>query len=134
MDIQRTIFAQNREADQHHRSYPHRPYVTVIYFGQLSGLRTFTPQNQQLAGIALRQRHALDALHPAEPLLRIIVANAGARMQLADQTVAISRNSGAVSSGQCTARIVPGAGGSANLIMIGQAPDLPQQPDANPYL
>ncbi len=35
------------------------------------------------------------------------------------------------SYGQCTARIVLGAGGSASLIAIGQAPELPQQPDGN---
>jgi ABC-type branched-subunit amino acid transport system substrate-binding protein len=91
MDIQRTIFAQNREAEQRHRSNPSRPYVTLIYFGQLSGLETFTAQNQQLEGMALRQRQTLDAPQAAEPLLRIIVANAGKRMQLADRTVAMLR-------------------------------------------
>ncbi len=91
VETERRIFRQNREAEDRHRGQPGRPYVTLIYFGQLSGRDTFVAQAQQLEGMAYRQRHALDARQPAEPLLRIILANAGGWMAFAGRTVDLLR-------------------------------------------
>nr|WP_152992715.1 ABC transporter substrate-binding protein [Nonomuraea pusilla] len=85
-EVQRVLAQENEraarlhEADGQGRS---RPYVTIVYLAAL----TTTDQDQLaaaregLAGVAIAQKRQNSSAGSSEPLVRILLANAGGRMQ-----------------------------------------------------
>lgn len=88
--VQRRVFTQNRTAATLHAQQPDRPYLTLIYLGQLTSLPSFTAESEDLEGIAAAQRELIEAnYNPRSPLLRIIVANAGPEARYGPATLAM---------------------------------------------
>ncbi|WP_345437722.1 hypothetical protein [Actinoallomurus vinaceus] len=93
--IQKTIFEQNRYAEQGWAVRNDRPYATLVYLNTLTRLdpladdETFVAEREGLEGVATAQYRAnLEADNdPASPYVRIIVANAGQEARQADQVV-----------------------------------------------
>lgn len=83
-EVQQRIGAQNADAVRLHRENPRRPYLTLAYVSTLS--TTTSPpggldaQRESLAGIAVGQYRQLQKNGPDDPLVRILIANAGERM------------------------------------------------------
>lgn len=82
---QRAVFAQNDEAERL-RAGSTRPLVTVLYFSSLTH-RDSNPdadhsRAEELEGMLLRQRQQNDR-SSSGPLLRVVVANGGAKMDRA---------------------------------------------------
>jgi hypothetical protein len=87
---QKLIFQQNDQAKLYHEQSPERTYVSVVYFAGLTHPNDRSDsersQAEELEGLLLRQRqHNLQK--STQPLLRVIVANGGARMKKALQVV-----------------------------------------------
>ncbi len=78
-----------------------------------------------------RAKHMIMVLSEAYTRLQSATAAWRADAELFVVRVEDCSRPGARSTGRSDARIMVGAGGSASLIAIGQAPELPQQPDAN---
>ncbi|MEV0383061.1 hypothetical protein [Nonomuraea sp. NPDC050643] len=60
-----------------------RPYVTIVYLAALtsSDRDTLAAAREGLAGVAIAQKRQNDSAGPSEPIVRILLANAGGRMQ-----------------------------------------------------
>jgi hypothetical protein len=98
--LEAQIFEQNRVAEARHADPANadRPYVTLVYLAQLGVPETnpaiLAGQREELEGMAIRQ---YQLLQPSEfgdsttPLLRIILANGGNKMQHAPDTVSMMR-------------------------------------------
>jgi hypothetical protein len=81
LDVQKVIAKQNMEAEELHRNHAIRPLVTVAYISELSASGDILPSEvERLQGIAARQRRQLDG-NGADPLVRILFANAGHEMR-----------------------------------------------------
>lgn len=77
------IREQNRMVERMRRENPERPYITVAYLSDLSvgsGKPGFVAERENLAGVAAAQYRQLIAAETT-PLVRILVANAGAGMR-----------------------------------------------------
>jgi hypothetical protein len=88
-DVQDRIFAQNRQAsDDWRRSGRRRPYVTLVYFGTLTGRpvrpneEAYAAEREELEGLAVAQYDGLQEPGSAyaKPLLRVVIANGGYQM------------------------------------------------------
>ncbi|MGN9775701.1 hypothetical protein ACTMS0_07970 [Micromonospora sp. H33] len=95
--VQERIFAQNRAAEEvWRRSDRRRPYLTLVYFGTLTGNRTradeesYVSEREELEGMATAQYALLKESAGADgaALLRVVVANGGRQMRHADRAVA----------------------------------------------
>jgi hypothetical protein len=87
---QKLIFRQNDQAKLYHEQSPERAYVSVVYFAGLTHPNDQSDseraQAEELEGLLLQQRqHNLQK--STQPLLRVIIANGGARMKRAPQVV-----------------------------------------------
>jgi hypothetical protein len=85
---QKLIFQQNDQAKLYHEQSPERTYVSVVYFAGLTHpidqSDSERSQAEELEGLLLQQRqHNLQK--STQPLLRVIIANGGARMKKAPQ-------------------------------------------------
>jgi hypothetical protein len=83
-EVQKTISRQNDEAWRQHRSHPERPFMTLVYLARLStvsgpAVDVFAPR-QSLVGAAAAQKEQLEQTSRGEPILQILVANAGPQM------------------------------------------------------
>ncbi|SEG87186.1 hypothetical protein SAMN05444920_10640 [Nonomuraea solani] len=60
-----------------------RPYVTIVYLAALTSTDrdTLAAAREGLAGVAIAQKRQNGSAGPSEPLVRILLANAGGRMQ-----------------------------------------------------
>jgi hypothetical protein len=78
------IAAQNSEAADQHDAQPGRPLLTLVYVGVLTAPNddsdSLSTEREGLKGAAVAQRWQLDAHGTTDPLVRILVANGGARM------------------------------------------------------
>lgn len=116
-----TIATQNGRADQQHQGAPQRPFVTIVYLGALDTSGTsasaLTAERESLAGVAVAQNYALNADSPDDPIVRVLIANAGPAMtegpQVANQLRALAATDSSVigvvgldMSSQATARTV----------------------------
>ncbi|MGH3702979.1 MAG: hypothetical protein ACRDQY_26785 [Pseudonocardiaceae bacterium] len=87
---QKLIFQQNDQAKLYHEQSPERTYISVVYFAGLTHPDDRSDSDgahaEELEGLLLQQRqHNLQK--STQPLLRVIVANGGARMKKAPQVV-----------------------------------------------
>jgi len=87
---QKLIFQQNDQAKLYHEQSPERTYISVVYFAGLTHPNDRSDsersQAEELEGLLLQQRqHNLQK--STQPLLRVIIANGGARMKKAPQVV-----------------------------------------------
>ncbi|MQY20064.1 type 1 periplasmic-binding domain-containing protein [Nocardia macrotermitis] len=81
------IYQQNLEAAKLHAQQPNRPYVTIAEVeattssdGSPDGL---TAERESLEGVATAQRRQLDQSGDADPIVRVLLVNAGQGMQQA---------------------------------------------------
>jgi hypothetical protein len=85
--VRTTILAQNQEALRLHGLQPDRPLVTLVFLGSLTAPPgappdALTAEREQLAGTAVVQAVQLTKAALAdEPLVRVLIANAGPGMQ-----------------------------------------------------
>lgn len=93
-DVQDAIFRQNREARDIWEDNRTRPYVTIVYLGILTGRPTnpteeaYSAEREELEGLAVAQREGIDESGTySEPLLNIVIANAGHEMKHAETAV-----------------------------------------------
>ncbi|MFF4602876.1 hypothetical protein ACFY12_09025 [Streptomyces sp. NPDC001339] len=90
----RTVYAQNRRAEEVHQAAPDRPFVTLVHLSALLSV-TGKPTGQlaygreALQGAASAQSRQLRGTGPGEPILRIFPANAGSGMRFGTQAVDI---------------------------------------------
>jgi hypothetical protein len=86
-EVRTTILDQNRRTLEVSAQQPARPLVTLVFMGSLtapaaSGEDALTAEREQLAGMAVAQAVQLDKPHePYEPLVRVLIANAGPGMR-----------------------------------------------------
>lgn len=87
---QRAVFRQNEQAKKLQRARPGRPLISLVYFAGLThddeDSDSDRAQAEELEGLLLRQRQQ-NVKGKSEPLLRVIVANGGARMKAAPRVV-----------------------------------------------
>ncbi|SFE89447.1 hypothetical protein SAMN05421541_104289 [Actinoplanes philippinensis] len=87
---QREVFRLNAEAAVLHGRQPGRPLISIVYFAGLThagaDLETDNAVAEELIGLAIVQRQQnLSVTGQNEPLLRVIIANGGRGMSVADQ-------------------------------------------------
>ncbi|MGW0803599.1 hypothetical protein [Nonomuraea sp. NPDC002799] len=82
MQVQAVLQRENERAARLHESSD-RPYVTIVYLAALTSADrdTLAAAREGLAGVAIAQKRQNGAAGPSEPLVRILLANAGGRMQ-----------------------------------------------------
>ncbi|MBS2966086.1 hypothetical protein KGA66_23780 [Actinocrinis puniceicyclus] len=83
--VEQTILQQNKQAATLHRQAPQRPYIALIEVEALtsptnapSGL---TAEREALEGLAVAQWRQLRAPGVADPIVRVLIANAGQGMR-----------------------------------------------------
>jgi ABC-type branched-subunit amino acid transport system substrate-binding protein len=83
--VEDKIYAQNQRAEELHRAHPERPYITLVALqaltsssGTADGLTT---QRESLGGFAVAQARQLTDSTASEPIVRILIGNAGKGMQ-----------------------------------------------------
>lgn len=91
-DVQDTISRQNRKARDTWEGNRTRPYVTIVYLGTFTGRPTneeaYSAEREELEGLAVAQREGIDESGTySEPLLNIVIANAGHEMEHAETAV-----------------------------------------------
>ncbi|MEV1115451.1 hypothetical protein AB0I91_10310 [Actinosynnema sp. NPDC049800] len=80
--IQQLIVDQNRRVVEAHERDPGRPYATVVYVSAMSASHDALASNTaRLVGVAARQARLLDRTDSDEPLIRVLLSNAGSAMQ-----------------------------------------------------
>ncbi len=82
--VQKRIYQLNHSAQILHAQYPQRPYVTVVYLEVMTSSTPTAPdltsELQQLEGVAAAQNLQLQKPDNAEPIIRVVIANAGDNM------------------------------------------------------
>lgn len=80
--VQAVLRQENERAERLHESSD-RPYVTIVYLAALTSTDrdTLAASREGLAGVAIAQKRQNGSVGPSEPLVRILLANAGGRMQ-----------------------------------------------------
>lgn len=83
-DVRGLIFAQNEQVRQVHEQAPQRPLMTLVFIAavadQVGVDNALAAQREQLAGMAVVQARQLDRDRAGEPLLRVLIANAGPQL------------------------------------------------------
>lgn len=85
--VRTTILQQNRLTEGQHTQQPVRPLITLVFLDALTpGPGPAEPdpmpaEREQLAGVAVAQRQQLDKSQESDPLVRVLIANAGWRYQ-----------------------------------------------------
>ncbi|MEU4443230.1 hypothetical protein AB0K14_13315 [Actinosynnema sp. NPDC050801] len=80
--IQELIVDQNRRVLEAHARDATRPYATVVYVSAMSAGRDALASNTaRLVGVAARQARLLDRTDSDDPLIRVLLSNAGSAMQ-----------------------------------------------------
>jgi len=93
--VEHLIYEQNRSAERLHAMFPQRPFITLAEVeattssdGTVDGL---TAQRESFEGVATAQRQQLDQSGDADPIVRVLLVNAGKDMQ---QAAAVARRLG----------------------------------------
>ncbi|KAA2261723.1 hypothetical protein F0L68_15885 [Solihabitans fulvus] len=82
--VEDTVAGLNRRAEDLHRASPSRPYFSLVFVAALSSLaqppdELFT-ERESLEGLAVAQSRQLDKNGPGDPIVRLLLANAGDRV------------------------------------------------------
>jgi hypothetical protein len=93
--IQDKIFEQNKIArDRWEQGGRTRPYVTIVYLGILTGREAtedeeaYSGEREELEGLAVAQHRGItESATASDPLLNVVIANAGQQMKYVDQVV-----------------------------------------------
>jgi ABC-type branched-subunit amino acid transport system substrate-binding protein len=89
------IHSQNQQAEQLHAAYPKRPYITLVDVQAFTSLTAnadgLTPERESLEGFAVAQQRQLGSHGSTDPIVRVLIANAGQDM---DQGVAVAQQLG----------------------------------------
>lgn len=88
--VRSKILEQNKRAEQLHKEQPERPLATLIFMASADDRSldagVFTAEREQLAGLAVAQAVQLNKPQQRyEPILRVLIANAGPRFRHADR-------------------------------------------------
>lgn len=74
----------NEQVEGQHRRQPNRPLITLVYLGALSvrdaPASALAAQVEGLKGLAIAQQRQLNQTASTAPLVRVLMANAGARL------------------------------------------------------
>ncbi|MEV7099783.1 hypothetical protein AB0M80_43920 [Amycolatopsis sp. NPDC051045] len=83
--VEKVILEQNHQAETLHAAHPERPFITLVALealtsssGTVDGLTT---ERESLEGFAVAQRRQLSAPAASDPIVRILIANAGRGMR-----------------------------------------------------
>lgn len=80
-----TIVRQNEQSSALHDANPQRPYVTIVFFSDLTPstgpAAGRAAEREELQGIAVAQRRQLDKGNDFDPVVRILIANGGVGMR-----------------------------------------------------
>ena len=91
--VQDLIVRQNRQVLEAHARDPRRPYATVVYVSAMGAARDALASNTaRLVGVAARQARLLDRTDHDEPLIRVLLGNAGSAMQHGDAVAGTLRS------------------------------------------
>lgn len=94
-----TVLAQNRRAEEIHRDFPDRPYITLVDLQAFTSADHtadgLTAEREGLEGVVVAQQRQLNKSGSSDPIVRVLIANAGNGMyqgarvarQLGDMTV-----------------------------------------------
>lgn len=93
--VRTKIHDQNLDAERLHRHQPARPLITLVFVGALTPppspaqAEPLAAEREQLAGMAVAQRQQLDKVQNSDPLVRVLIANAGLRTAHGDTVAGI---------------------------------------------
>ncbi|MET1075268.1 MAG: ABC transporter substrate-binding protein, partial [Umezawaea sp.] len=81
-NAQKKIADQNNAVLEAHQAHMERPYATVVYVSALSGQNDdLTTNTARLMGVAAKQAQLLERTGQKDPLVRVLLGNAGEKMQ-----------------------------------------------------
>ncbi|WNV86402.1 hypothetical protein [Umezawaea sp. Da 62-37] len=81
-NAQNKIAEQNKAVVKAHDEHSERPYATVVYVSALSGQSDdLTTNTARLMGVAAKQAQLLERTGKSDPLVRVLLGNAGRKMQ-----------------------------------------------------
>jgi ABC-type branched-subunit amino acid transport system substrate-binding protein len=85
--VQAVLRQENARAARLHEEDRRRPYVTIVYLAALTTTDrdALAASREGLAGVAIAQKRQNASAGASEPLVRILLANAGGRMQHGSQ-------------------------------------------------
>jgi ABC-type branched-subunit amino acid transport system substrate-binding protein len=97
--VEQTVLAQNERAAAMHASAPQRPYITIVDLQAITSSNNtadgLTAERESLEGVAVAQQRQLDKSGSSDPIVRVLIANAGKNMlqgaTVAQQLVALAR-------------------------------------------
>ncbi|HET6503761.1 MAG TPA: hypothetical protein VFG87_23675 [Amycolatopsis sp.] len=83
--VVRTIHQQNQQAEKLHGDNPARPYISLIALQALTSVNGtadgLTTERESLEGVAVAQQRQLTDAATSDPIVRILIANAGKNMR-----------------------------------------------------
>lgn len=83
--VEQTILTQNQRAEQLHQAFPQRPYITLVDVEALTSATNtsagLTAERESLEGFAVAQWRQLNKSAISNPIVRILIANAGQGMR-----------------------------------------------------
>jgi hypothetical protein len=95
--VEHVILTQNYQAEQAHKAHPERPYITLVDINSFTSLTDsadgLTSEREALEGVAVAQQRQLLAHGATDPIVRVLIANAGQGMR---QGAALARQLGAL--------------------------------------
>jgi ABC-type branched-subunit amino acid transport system substrate-binding protein len=95
--VEQTVLAQNERAAAMHAAAPQRPYITIVDLQAITSSNNtadgLTAERESLEGVAVAQRRQLDKSGSSDPIVRVLIANAGNGMR---QGVAVAQLLGAL--------------------------------------
>ncbi|MET8998422.1 hypothetical protein [Amycolatopsis sp. NPDC004169] len=83
--VEAVVLDQNHRAEQLHEAHPERPYITLVVLEALTSSNNLaeglTTERESLEGFAVAQLRQLNAPGSADPIVRLLIANAGRNMR-----------------------------------------------------
>jgi hypothetical protein len=79
LTVEQKIALLNQQAENLHRQYGSRPYFTVVYLGSLTNTSgaDLGAEREELEGVAAAQWSLLQTEIVTQPIMRVLIANAG---------------------------------------------------------
>ncbi|HET6711689.1 hypothetical protein [Amycolatopsis sp.] len=83
--VEAVVLDQNHRAEELHLARPERPYITLVVLQALTSSNNvaegLTSERETLEGVAVAQLRQLNAPGSADPIVRVLIANAGRNMR-----------------------------------------------------